>query len=128
MNNRIRELRKKVLNKSQKEFAERLGLSENFIWQIEKGEREPSDRTITAICREFNVNKDWLLTGKGEMRTALDRDKAVSDFLADVMRSESEDFRRRMVAVLSKLDVSEWELLEKMALKLAEETKKEGQA
>lgn len=128
MNNRIRELRKIVLKMTQKEFSSKLGLSENFIWQIEKGEREPSDRTIADICREFNINESWLRTGEGDMQTPVSRDEAIAAFMGDVMRSESEDFRRRIVAVLSKLDVSEWELLEKMALKLVEETKKEDQA
>lgn len=128
MNNRIRELRKVVLKMTQKEFSSKLGLSENFIWQIEKGEREPSDRTIADICREFNINESWLRTGEGDMQTPVSRDEAIAAFMGDVMRSESEDFRRRIVAVLSKLDVSEWELLEKMALKLVEETEKEDQA
>jgi len=128
LNNRIRELRKVVLKMTQKEFSSKLGLSENFIWQIEKGEREPSDRTIADICREFNINESWLRTGEGDMQTPVSRDEAIAAFMGDVMRSESEDFRRRIVAVLSKLDVSEWELLEKMALKLVEETEKEDQA
>ena len=53
MKNRIKELRKKDLHLTQKQFADKLGLSENFVWQIEKGERVPSDRTISDICRIF---------------------------------------------------------------------------
>ena len=62
------------------------------------------------------------------MQMPVSRNEAIASFMGDVMRSESEDFRRRLVAVLTKLDVEEWELLEKMALKLAEEAKKEDQA
>lgn len=128
MNNRIRELRKNVQKMTQKEFSARLGLSENFIWQIEKGEREPSDRTISDICREFHINERWLRTGEGEMQTPVSRDAAIAAFMGDVMKGEDEDFRRRLVAALSKLDTAEWELLEQMALKLFEECKKEDQA
>lgn len=126
MNNRIRELRKATLKMTQKEFSGRLGLSENFIWQIEKGERDPSDRTITDICREFRVNETWLRTGEGEMMQPVNRDAEIAAFMGDVMRGENEDFRRRLVAALSKLTVEEWELLEKMALKLADENKNSG--
>ena len=126
MNNRIRELRKTTLKMTQKEFSAKLGLSENFIWQIEKGEREPSDRTISDICREFRVNETWLRTGEGEMLQPVNRDAEIAAFMGDVMRGENEDFRRRLVAALSKLSIEEWELLEKVALKLADENKKSG--
>lgn len=83
---------------------------------------------ITAICREFNVNESWLRTGEGQIFSPVSRDEEIAAFMGDVMRGETPDFRRRFISVLARLDVSEWELLEKMALKLAEECKKDGQA
>lgn len=65
MHTRIKELRK-ILKLTQPEFAQKLNLSGNFIFLIEKGERKPSDRTIADICRIFNVNENWLRTGEGE--------------------------------------------------------------
>ena len=124
---RIKEVRQ-MAGKTQLQFAEEIGLSRNYIAMIEIGQREPSDRTISDICREFNVNEQWLRTGEGEMQTPVSRDAAIAAFMGDVMRGEDADFRRRLVAVLSKLDTAEWELLEKMALKLAAENKKEDQA
>lgn len=128
MNNRIRALRKNTLKLTQKDFAAKLGLSENFIWQIEKGERVPSDRTIDDICRIFAVSEKWLRTGDGEMFESVRRDVEIASFVGDVMRGESDNFRRRLMAVLSKLSPSEWELLESMALKLADECRKGDQA
>lgn len=61
------------------------------------------------------------------MQTPVSRDADIAAFMGDVMRGEDADFRRRLVAVLSKLDTAQWELLEKIALKLAEECKKEDQ-
>ena len=127
MHERIKQVRQ-MSGKTQLQFAEEIGLSRNYIAMIEIGQREPSDRTISDICREFNINEHWLRTGEGEMQMPVSRNEAIASFMGDVMRSESEDFRRRLVAVLTKLDVEEWELLEKMALKLAEEAKKEDQA
>jgi transcriptional regulator with XRE-family HTH domain len=63
MKERIRDLRKNHLKLTQQAFADQLGLSQNYVWQIEKGERVPSDRTISDICRIFNVNPEWLRNG-----------------------------------------------------------------
>lgn len=65
LNERIKKVRK-ALDLTQREFAERIGMKQNSIALIEKG-RNTSDQTIFAICREFNVNEDWLRTGVGEM-------------------------------------------------------------
>lgn len=109
-------------------FAKQINVSQGFVSQLCSGDAKPSDRTIADICREFHINENWLRTGDGEMQTPVCRDTAIGDFMGKVMNGEDEDFRRRLVAVLSKLDTAEWELLEKMALKLAEENKKEGRA
>lgn len=66
MNKRIKELRK-YMGLSQEEFGNRLGISKSAISKIEKGDFEPAQRTIKAICREFNVSYAWLVDGKGEM-------------------------------------------------------------
>lgn len=63
---RIKELRKQKLNLTQSSFAQRLGLSPNAIARYENGDRQPGNQTIVSICREFNVNHNWLVDGKGE--------------------------------------------------------------
>ena len=110
---------------TQDEFADILGLTKNFISLIETGNRTPSDRTISDICREFNISEVWLRTGEGEMLTPISRDAEIAAFLGDVMRGEKEDFRRRLVSVLARLEPAEWELLANMAQRMAEEYKKE---
>lgn len=105
-------------------FAARLNVSPGFVTQLCNGVKLPSDRTISDICREFRVNEHWLRTGEGEMLQPVNRDAEIAAFMGDVMHGENEDFRRRLVAALSKLSVEEWELLEKVALKLADENKK----
>lgn len=66
MMDRIKELRK-TLRLSQSEFAKALKLTRNSITMIETGKRGISDRTISDICREFEVNEEWLRNGTGEM-------------------------------------------------------------
>lgn len=63
---RIKKLRKS-LDMTQQKFAERIGVKRNTIGQYEIGRNEPIDAIINLICREFNVNKEWLQTGIGEM-------------------------------------------------------------
>lgn len=120
---RIREVRV-TKNLTQQAFADRIGISRGALANYEVDRNEPIDAVITLICREFGVCEPWLRTGKGDMFRPVNRDTQIASFMGDVMRGEDDDFRRRLIAVLAKLDASEWELLEKMALKLADECKK----
>lgn len=64
MNNRIKEIRKDH-HLTQSQFAERIGLKQNSIAQIEIGKRTPSEQVIVSICREFGIFREWLETGEG---------------------------------------------------------------
>lgn len=72
---RIRQLRK-YLHLTQTDFAAKLFMTMDSISQIERGVTNPSSRTIDQICQEFNVNKDWLVEGEGEM-LALPQDEDI---------------------------------------------------
>ncbi|MEO2082918.1 MAG: helix-turn-helix transcriptional regulator [Desulfurobacteriaceae bacterium] len=63
---RIKELRKK-LGLTQREFARRVGVIESLVRKWERGENDPTSKSLQAIAKEFNVNLHWLLTGEGEM-------------------------------------------------------------
>ena len=66
MNERIKQLRK-TLGFTQQEFAERIGVKRNTIAQYETGRNEPIGSVLNLICKEYNVNPDWLRNGSGEM-------------------------------------------------------------
>lgn len=66
MKDRIKKLRKS-LDMTQQEFADKIGVKRNTIGQYEIGRNEPIDAVVNLICREFNVNEEWLRTGNGEM-------------------------------------------------------------
>ena len=122
MNERIKELRK-VLGLSQDEFGRRLGLTRGAITNIELNKTEPKPLLIDLICREFDVSETWLRTGEGEMFVPLTRNQIITDFAADLIREEDGDFKKRLVEALARLDEKEWEVLEGLAKKLAEEGK-----
>ena len=66
MNERIKKLRK-VLDLTQQEFADKIGVKRNTIATYEIGRNVPLDAVIVLICREFNVSETWLRTGEGDM-------------------------------------------------------------
>lgn len=113
MKDRFKELRKE-LNVTQQEFADKLKISRNFVAQIEMGSKVPSNRTIDDVCREFNVNEEWLRTGNGDMFVPGIKDKQISAMLADVMKSGEDSFRHRLVSALARLDDEGWDNLEKL--------------
>lgn len=119
---RIKEVRKKA-GLTQQKFAERIGLKRNTIGNYEINLIEPSDRTITDICREFDVREAWLRTGEGEPFIEKSREESISDFMGSVLSGEP-DFRRRFISVLARMTPEEWAILEKKVLELAEEIKK----
>ena len=123
MNTRIKELRKN-LSLSQIEFAERINVSENFVWMIEKGTRSLSDRTISDICREFRVREEWLRTGEGPMELDTTEREKLSAFFADVLAS-APDARSEFVAALADLPEQFWPLVAELARSYAEKLNKE---
>ena len=49
------------------EFARRIKVDQAYVTQLTTDKRNPSDRLIDAICREFGIREAWLRTGEGEM-------------------------------------------------------------
>lgn len=66
LNERLKAMRKH-LNLKQDEMGAKVNLSRSHISSLENGTRELTDRIISDVCREFNVNEHWLRTGEGEM-------------------------------------------------------------
>ena len=104
-------------------FADKLNVSQAFVSQLCSGVKQPSDRTIADICREFNVNEHWLRTGEGEMFIKLSRGEEISAFMGDILSGEP-DFRARLIAALSRLTPEQWKQLEGIADTLVAEMQK----
>lgn len=111
MNERIKELRK-ILNLTQSEFATRLLLSQNFIAQVESGKKNISERTEADICREFNINEEWLRTGAGEMHKPIE-DK-LSAYVSEITDGD-DDFIKDFITVYMELDDTSKAALRKIA-------------
>ena len=119
MNQRIRELRK-TLGLTQTEFGKRLGIKQTTVAGYETGGRTPIDAVVSLICRQFQVNEQWLRTGEGEMFASRTREEEISCFVEGVLAEESDSFKKRFIELLAKLEESDWQVLERMANQLAE--------
>ena len=65
MKDRLKELRK-TLDLKQREVAEKLGVRTGDVGGWESGRNIPDSR-LRLLCKEYNVRREWLETGEGEM-------------------------------------------------------------
>ena len=55
------------LGLNQKEFAEKIGLKRSALSLIEIGKNPLTEQNIKLICLVFDVSREWLELGVGEM-------------------------------------------------------------
>lgn len=123
MDERIKELRK-ALGLTQQEFSDKIGVKRNTIAQYESGRNSPIDAVISLICREFNVNEEWLRTGDGEMFKPKSRNEELQEFLLRSVDDPS-GIQVKLLSVMARLSTDQWELLRDIAFQIAEEVQKE---
>lgn len=83
MYERIAEISKESgLNKT--EFGQKIGISQSMASLICLGKANPSDRTISDICRVFRVNEDWLRNGTGAKYRKKPRAEELGEIFADL--------------------------------------------
>lgn len=111
LNERLKKLRK-TLDLTQQEFADRIGSKRNTIAKYETDTNVPSAAVISLICREFNVNENWLRTGEGDMFMEMSRDEQIEKFIGDLLHGEEDSFKRRLISGLAALDENGWKVLE----------------
>jgi transcriptional regulator with XRE-family HTH domain len=109
---------------SQKDFAKQLNLSENFVWMMEKGNRVPSDRTISDICRIFDIQEDWLRHGLEPMRAAKSREEEIADLVGSALTGSNE-FKRAVIKMICSRTDEELKTLEAALLAVYEGIKKD---
>ena len=70
MNERLKTLRN-ALGINQSDFSNKIGVTRSAISRLESGDINFTEQMIISICREFNVNRAWLVEGTGDMFTNL---------------------------------------------------------
>ena len=118
MNDRIRKLRR-ALDLTQDKFGSRISVKGNTVAQWESGRNEPPDTAISFMCKEFNVNEEWLRTGSGDMFLPTNRNADIARLTKELLSEESDSFKNRFISMLANLSVTVWEFLEQKAKELA---------
>lgn len=95
------------------DFAARINISQSFISRLVSGEKLPSDRTITDICREFNISEVWLRTGEGEPHMERDKDEEFLEIMEKINISD-DDLIKRIIKAYWFLDDDEKAAVKKM--------------
>ena len=118
MNERVKQLRKD-LGLSGEKFGDRLGVSKTAVSLIESGKNNLTDQMIKSICREFNVNEEWLRHGTGDMFISMDVEDQLMDWAGKVLGAREGDFKKRFITMLMGLTDEQWKFIEEKAKELA---------
>lgn len=124
LNERVKQLRKN-LDLTMEKFGEKIGVKKSAISLIESGRNSLTEQMIKSICREFDVDEEWLRNGTGSMFIERTRDEEIARFIGTIQSVDDDSFMKKFISMLAKLDESEWKLLEKMALKLTKENEED---
>ena len=111
INDRLKQLRE-CLGLSQTSFGQKIGLERSSMSAIEHNQRKLTPRSIRDVCREYNVNEEWLTTGNGEMfREETDGDAIAA--IDRIMYGENE-FAKSVFRAFAALGEEEWKVIEKL--------------
>ena len=106
MNERLKELRI-ALGLSQDELGSRVGVTRGAISRIEGGSNNLTPSLMKSICREFNINENWLSTGAGQMFVELSRQEMAAQIVGNAL-GQNDDFINSVFIALGQLSPEEW--------------------
>ena len=105
---------------TQEEFAPSIKISRSNLGSIEVGRISVTGRVISDICEKHNVNRDWLMNGSGNPIIEISKENQLMEWAGNILKSESDSFKRRFVNMLMSLTEDEWEFIERKAKELAD--------
>ena len=120
INARIKQLRKKK-KLNQTEFGSVIGLKNSAISKMEQEGSVVVDQNIQLICEKFQVRREWLIDGIGEMFAARTKNDELMEWAKRVSQSPHDSFPYRLAEALSKLDEPQWKMLEQIFDKIRAE-------
>lgn len=126
MNERIRLLRKE-LGLNQSDFGNKIGVKQGTVAGYESGARTPLDAVVSSICREFDVNEEWLRTGEGEMFEELPEEDEVAAYVSDLLEDDENplyDIIKDIMKTYSELTPKSQTAIRDFSAKLMENIKK----
>ncbi len=125
INARIKQLRKKK-KLNQTEFGSVIGLKNSAISKMEQEGSVVVDQNIQLICEKFQVRRDWLVKGTGEIFAERTKKDELMEWAERVSQSPHDSFPYRLAEVLAKLDEPQWKMLEQIFDKIMAESDTEN--
>lgn len=126
MKDRIKKIRKAV-KLTQVQFGEKIGVKGNTVTNYESGLRTPTDAVIKSICREFNVDENWLRTGEGEMFLPVLEEDEMALYVSELLEDEGDNplytIIKEVMHTYSELSPKSQEVIRDAAAKLLENLK-----
>lgn len=126
MNERLKKLRK-TLDLTQQKFADRLGVKRNTVGQWECGINAITDQVVFSICREFDVNEEWLRTGEGEMFKQMTEQQKLLKYTGMLLKDKDSaivNAIQSFIVTYEQLDDTSKATLEKIAQQFIDNLKK----
>ena len=99
-------------------FAEQLHVSVAFISGLCSGVKNPSDRTISDICRVFGVSEAWLRDGTEPMYVQRSENDRMAMLFNDVLAEADESTRKRRIAAAPDMPPELWDNILESATKI----------
>ena len=122
MYSRIKKVRTEA-GLTQAQFAEKIGLSRNYVAMIEIGQRDPSDRTISDICRIYGIQEDWLRYGLEPMRAERSEEEQIAELVGSALNGSSR-LKKAVIKMICSKSEAELQDLEDMLRQLYEDISK----
>lgn len=111
---RIRLLRKS-LDLNQTDFGKNIGLPQSVVTAWERDARIPNERQIILISSYYNISREWLETGEGEMLTKMSGGEEISFFIGQILgNDEAPSVLRSFLKILARTTPEEREVLSKI--------------
>ena len=104
---------------SQEQFGELIGIKKAAVSKIENGDNSLSRRNLISIYKQYNINEEWLLYGKGEMFIPESRENEIRAFFENALSSDTDlaKIQRKFINTLISLDKEEWIVLDRFMKK-----------
>ena len=113
---------------SQTDFGRRIGVTRSVLSNLDLGITTLQDPLLSLVCSVFNVRREWLETGSGEMFEQPDTESPFYNAVGSISNDDPDSFRKRFVIALAELDDAGLDAMEQFIRSLIRDTgtKKDG--
>ncbi len=114
MNMRMRQAREK-LNLSQAAFGDGAGVGLGVIKNIDYNRTEPNSLYFDLLCKAYNIDRQWIETGEGEMFRESTQDERIAQFVGKALADKSDKFKVELLDILGGMNEDDWKALKRIA-------------